>query len=81
MQEGNLVQNGFGRTNIVEGFDFQETFTTTTRMITICVVLALDTHKKWPVFQMDVKSAFLSKYFKEEVYVAQPLVKNTKFAG
>ena len=55
-------------------------------MTTIRVVLALAAHKKWPVFQMDVKSAFLNGYLKEEVYVAQPPgfevpVKNIKFAG
>ena len=64
-----LVAQGFSQ---VEGFDFQETFAPTARMTTIRVVLALAAHKKWPVFQMDVKSAFLNGYLKEEVYVAQP---------
>ena len=27
---------------------------------------------KWPIFQMDVKSAFLNGVLKEEVYLKQP---------
>ena len=27
---------------------------------------------KWPIFQMDVKSAFLNGVLKEEVYLEQP---------
>ena len=42
-----LVAQGFSQ---VEGFDFQETFAPTARMATIRAVLALATHKKWPVF-------------------------------
>ena len=41
-------------------------------MTTIRIVLALSAHERWPVFQMDVKSAFLNGDLKEEVYVSQP---------
>lgn len=29
-------------------------------------------HKKWPVFQLDVMSAFLNGKIEKEVYVSQP---------
>jgi len=64
-----LVAKGFAQ---VEGFDFEETFAPTTRMTTIRMVLAMAAEKGWPVYQMDVKSAFLNGNLEEEVYVEQP---------
>ena len=56
----------------VEGLDFQDSFAPTARMTTIRTVIAVAAHKKWPIYQMDVKSAFLNGDLKEEVYVSQP---------
>ena len=42
------------------------------RMTTIRLVLAFAAEEGWPVYQMDVKSAFLNGNLKEEVYVEQP---------
>lgn len=64
-----LVVKGFAQ---VEGFDFQETFAPTAKMTTIRLVLALAAHEQWPVYQMDVKSAFLNGNLEEEVYIEQP---------
>ena len=64
-----LVVKGFAQ---VHGFDYQDTFAPTTRLTTIRSVLALATHESWPVFQMDVKSAFLNGDLKEELYMEQP---------
>ena len=36
------------------------------------MIIAMDAHKKWTIYQMDVKSAFLNGDLKEEVYVSQP---------
>ena len=41
-------------------------------METVRVVIAIVAQHKWKVFQMDVKSAFLTGILKEEVYVEQP---------
>jgi len=35
-------------------------------------VVAIFAQHKWKVYQMDVKSTFLNRVLKEEVYVAQP---------
>ena len=41
-------------------------------MDTIRVVLAIAAQNQWPVYQMDVKSAFLNGILEEEFYVDQP---------
>lgn len=53
------------------GVDFHDTFVPTARMATIRTVLALAlaAHSHWPIFPMDVKSAFLNGELKEKVYV------------
>ena len=61
-----LVAKGYAQRPRV---DFDETFSPTARMSTIRTVLALAAHQHWPVYQMDVKSAFLNGELKEEVYV------------
>ena len=42
------------------------------RIESIRILLALACHLKFKLYQMDVKSAFLSGFLKEEVYVSQP---------
>ena len=38
----------------------------------IWILLALVYHLKFKLYQIDVKSAFLNRFLKEEVYVSQP---------
>ena len=64
-----LVVKGYAQR---AGVDFDETFAPTARITTIRVVLSLAGHFGWPIFQMDVKSAFLNGDLQEEVYVEQP---------
>ena len=68
-RKARLVAKGYSQ---VEGVDYEETFAPTARYTSIRCVLALAAHNKWPIFQMDVKSAFLNGDLKEEVYVEQP---------
>ncbi|KAL8103217.1 hypothetical protein AgCh_027672 [Apium graveolens] len=55
-----------------EGIDYDETFAPVARLQAIRIFLAYAAHKKFKVFQMDVKSAFLNGELEEEVYVEQP---------
>ena len=64
-----LVAKGFAQR---PGIDFHDTFAPTARMATIRAVLAMAGHRRWPVYQLDVKSAFLNGDLKEEIYVDQP---------
>ena len=55
-----------------KGLDYDETFAPTAKMVTIRTVIALAAHHQWPIYQMDIKSAFLNGTLEEEVYVEQP---------
>ncbi|KAG8488945.1 hypothetical protein CXB51_017000 [Gossypium anomalum] len=64
-----LVLNGYSQQQRV---DFFETFATVARLDTIRLVFALATQKQWKVHQLDVKSAFLNGFLKEEIFIEQP---------
>jgi hypothetical protein len=64
-----LVAKGYSQ---VEGLDFDETFAPVARLESIHILLAYATHHDFMFYQMDVKSAFLNRPIKEEVYVEQP---------
>eukprot|EP00253_Pinus_taeda_P016202 PITA_16202 len=55
------------------GRDYEETFAPVARMEIVRAVMSIVAQKKWKVYQMDVKSAFLNGVLKEEVYIEQPL--------
>nr|GEY28432.1 copia protein [Tanacetum cinerariifolium] len=55
-----------------EGIDYDEVFAPVARIEAIRLFLAYASFKDFVVYQMDVKSAFLYKKIKEEVYVCQP---------
>ena len=56
----------------MEGVDYDETFAPVARMESIRILLALACHLKFKLYQMNVKTAFLNGFLKEDVYVAQP---------
>ena len=64
-----LVAQGHSQ---VEGLDFDETFAPVARLESIRMFLAYAAFNGFPLFQMDVKSAFLNGPLQEDVYVAQP---------
>ncbi|KAK8939093.1 hypothetical protein KSP39_PZI011550 [Platanthera zijinensis] len=64
-----LVAQGYSQE---EGIDYDQTFAPIARLEAIRIFLAYAAHKGFKVYQMDVKSAFLNGYIKEEVYVRQP---------
>jgi len=55
-----------------EGIDYDETYAPVARLKAIRILLAISSLLQFKLFQMDVKSAFLNGFIKEEVYVAQP---------
>ena len=67
--KAHLVAKGYSQQ---QGVDFEETFSPVARFETMKTVLALAAQLKWPIYQFDVKSAFLNGELEEEVYVDQP---------
>nr|GFB99156.1 copia protein [Tanacetum cinerariifolium] len=55
-----------------EGIDYEEVFAPVARIEAIRLFLAYASFMGFPVYQMDVKSAFLYSTIEEEVYVCQP---------
>ncbi|KAL0403633.1 UNVERIFIED_CONTAM: Retrovirus-related Pol polyprotein from transposon TNT 1-94 [Sesamum radiatum] len=68
-QKTRLVAKGYSQQ---PGVDFTETFALVARMETIRIVVAISAQLGLPVYQLDVKSAFLNGELQEEVYVEQP---------
>nr|GEW65457.1 hypothetical protein [Tanacetum cinerariifolium] len=55
-----------------EGIDFEESFALVACLEAVQIFVAYAAHKSFPIYQMDVKTAFLNGLLKEEVYIAQP---------
>jgi hypothetical protein len=64
-----LVARGFLQQ---AGVDFDMIYAPVACMESVRVLQALAAQEGWTVHQMDVKSAFLNRNMKEEVYVKQP---------
>nr|GEY67616.1 hypothetical protein [Tanacetum cinerariifolium] len=69
-KKARLVAVGYSQQ---EGIDYDETFTSVAQIEAIRLFLAYAAHKNFTGFQMDVKTSFLNRILKEEVYVGQPL--------
>ena len=63
-----LVAKGYSQQ---AGVDYEETFALVARLDIIRDLIALAANKRWMLYQLDVKSAFLNGKLKEEVYVDQ----------
>ncbi|PNX77158.1 cysteine-rich receptor-like protein kinase 25-like protein, partial [Trifolium pratense] len=63
-----LVAKGFLQK---QGLDYDEVFSPVARHETIRLVIALACSRRWPLFHLDVKSAFLNGPLEEDVYVKQ----------
>jgi hypothetical protein len=64
-----LVAQGFSQ---VECLDFGETFTSVARLEAIRILLAFAASKRFILYQMDMKNAFLNGVTQEEVFVRKP---------
>ncbi|GKB20023.1 retrovirus-related pol polyprotein from transposon TNT 1-94 [Tanacetum coccineum] len=63
-----LVTNGYGQE---EGIDFEESFAPVARLEAVKIFVEYAAHKNFPIYQMDVKTAFLNGPLKMEVFVRQ----------
>nr|GEX67524.1 hypothetical protein [Tanacetum cinerariifolium] len=63
-----LVANGYAQE---KGIDFEESFALVARLEAVRIFIAYAAHKSFPIYQMNMKTAFLNGPLKEEVYVAQ----------
>ncbi|GJZ97044.1 retrovirus-related pol polyprotein from transposon TNT 1-94 [Tanacetum coccineum] len=63
-----LVAKGYAQE---EGIDFNDSFAPVARLEAVRIFVAYVVHKSFPIYQMDIKTAFLNGPLKEEVYIAQ----------
>ena len=64
-----LVAKGFKQ---VHGIDYDETFSPVAMLKSIRIILAIAAFHDYEIWQMDVKTAFLNGFLKEDVYMTQP---------
>ena len=55
-----------------EGIDYEETFSLVVRFASIRLILAIVAHMDLQLHQLDVKTAFLNRELKEEIYMDKP---------
>lgn len=63
-----LVVKGY---NQEYGVNYQEIFAPVARQDTIRLMVSLAAQNSWPIFQLDVKSAFINGELLEQVYIEQ----------
>ena len=56
----------------VQGVDYNETFSPIAMLKSIRILLEIAAFYDYEIWQMDVKTAFLNGYLKEELYMMQP---------
>ena len=64
-----LVTKGFTQEY---GIDYEETFAPVARLTSVRCLIVVAAVRRWPLYQMDMKNAFLNGYLQEEMYMQPP---------
>ncbi|PHU29914.1 hypothetical protein BC332_02007 [Capsicum chinense] len=56
----------------IYGIDYGDTFPPIAKKASVCLLISMATMKHWPLFQLNIKNAFLHGELVEEVYMEQP---------
>ena len=64
-----LVAKGFSQEY---GIDYEETFAPVAKMTTVRTLISVAAVRSWPLYQMDVKNAFLNGRLTEQDYIRPP---------
>ena len=54
------------------GSDYYDTFSHVAKMTSVRLLLSMAAMSSWPLYQLDIKNAFLHDDLAEEVYIEQP---------
>jgi len=54
------------------GLDYGDTFSPVAKMASVRLFIAMVTLQRWPLYQLDIKNAFLNGDLEEEIYMEQP---------
>ena len=65
-----LVVKGYTQ---IYGSDYYDTFSLVAKMAFVRLLLSMAAMRSWPLYQLDIKNAFLHDDITKEVYMEQPL--------
>ena len=68
--KASLVAKGYTQ---IYGSNYYDTFSPIAKMVSIRLLFCMTTMRSWPLYQLDIKNAFLHGDLVEEVYMKQPL--------